>query len=1772
MATSPPKVPKSVRPAVASRRSWRSPPRVAGPYRRWTRRLLATVVGLSLLASLMLLLLEPFQHPSAYFVAVVEPSYSVRSGLPMPMGVQDVSQLPELKTRFALLPWQSDLKARQLDTQESLQKTLRELDDVNFRNSDALVFYLQGRGFLQAPGNLKEPKPVVACKNHTISDSSAGTVSLEDLVRRLGTLTAGTKLLVLDVDSSEYDPRLGQIASSFSDAAGQLIRDSNDPSLWMLTPTDQTQVGQASPALQSTIFHFWFQRGLDGWADSNDSQSVDLGELFHYVSSNVNRSAFIRSGGSSRQTPALVWGGGDFEHKIFPELVSTNGFAPNNSDQLIFPLTLMQSSDSADAEPKPDSPTNAAAAAGTGQNDEENGAEPPELELASQAEPAATAAAGAADAKQGTPDVPAESTLATTEPNGQASDSAKGVEGVAPEAVAGTSPTPGSPKTLATEDATVAIRRGWQAIETLENLPFPRPLDAVPHLWRKLRLNLFWFERYQLDTPPLLQDKLMAQQLRRLVFALEMLASGQPVAESYDPLVARVSSDWQKSMVLSDPSREPDAVSQFLSQTELSLSQWSASRQNLRDASNRRLRFLFQLADLRGLPPSLSRAALELAVLANRTAVSPDCTQPGLRRRLLAADCVRREAERLLFDQTRPDWQEYTETLQVEAKGLYETIVEDIRTFHLARSLQNDVLLRLPHYLQLRYRTAQGPDTRMMGYAELESTIQTLDLTRAALEQQDLPATKRALRRLAPILEQLKHDPIRILQNTLDAETPDLLRLQVLQESMSLDLSDRLRINQLFPELDQQAWKRFDAEPNMEPPAVDPNHRSSNLAAEQIALEASFLQFATRGLQTPASFEALDSCKTLRGQPQHEFALNLARANGILRDCYDALPELIQQNLRTGAMSADSSSVLSAREHIVSCFFAVHNLDARDIEFIEEDAIVGQLDEIIIRDQLLLRLERLRAEQQDVRDADRRYLAKSLDETLYALMLADEVPSSSDDGGPQPIINAPDSLSLESKPEESFRLQFSTTAGETQPVWIVFDYDQELLELEPAASQSGFPPLRRWDLDTKINALYLQRVRESRVLQDSDATQATIQANAKRLTQLKRAAEYPTKPYLADIPPTLQLKPGQPIEMNLRVRRKVRLGPPSKIVVKMISTAYYARHEIDLLLPKAANLELTVLGPIELHTTMNDGVLLHPLPNRSSSFALSLNNFNDTAKLYNLSLLVPTQDLPPILPSGSVSPEQAASLTESLGSTQIAAERNSILIPPGSDIPLLKLFEPELKSEPPPASSEKDEGKPTPFTTQYGMVLRIDDLKTGESLFRRIAISPQRPRRYLQPNISFDATTRRLEIDITAISPGILPDAGINITATLRSNANPKATDLTGLITQAEPSLVLESYLPSSSTWASIQIAVDGYPRAFSYTVPCTQSLDNFATQDNLFGLRIVTPQPDAAFRAPVDRIEVDLEVDAPLGSFAFQSAQNDYLEIGMDLDRDREFRGERPVRLKSDRSVQIRSSLVGDNVDIFASVTDFKLNLPTGRVQDVRANLLAKMVVGQRASWSAPVELILDGSGPTIKSVELDVEGSLRVGDSILVRVVADDAMMSGTAKVQLALDKEFTGQFEGQAPVEAQLDSVRRWSAEVPLSDIPPGTYDLMVQAEDQVGNKSEVRRVPLEILAKSSDPAQDTANTVYGTVWFDNQPLAGSNLSLTPAASDPTQDAPPAKPLYAQTKADGRFRIPEVPAGTYVLRVVGLARNKPRIDEREIEVLPTPQKATRVEFELQ
>ena len=339
----------------------------------------------------------------------------------------------------------------------------------------------------------------------------------------------------------------------------------------------------------------------------------------------------------------------------------------------------------------------------------------------------------------------------------------------------------------------------------------------------------------------------------------------------------------------------------------------------------------------------------------------------------------------------------------------------------------------------------------------------------------------------------------------------------------------------------------------------------------------------------------------------------------------------------------------------------------------------------------------------------------------------------------------------------------------------------------------------------------------------------------------------------------------------------------------------------------------------------------------------------------------------------------------------------------------------------------------------HGLLAVVTDLQTGLKTVHWLDVAPQRPRRYVHPQVSYNLDRGTVEILVRAADKSLMPAGSISVHAELSPRPREGAqSQLDGKLTAPNYEALLSAEITAEpGTPLTLWLTVDGYPRAFVYRMPAGVEAHNVLESTDLRSVRITSPPAGQAYKTPLDSIPVDCQVDAP-PSGAFQDP-DDVLQVGIDVDRSRDLRHGPSVVLKNDRQVHVSLAAMapGGVLTLATTVEDFHLTVPAPGLRNARADVLGRLYVAGKTGWSDPVEIILDGAPPRVERIEL-TPPIVVAGKSEQLSIWATDEQLSGVAKVEAAFDPtDAPGKFarrDQRAPGSEAATSTGRWFGEAP------------------------------------------------------------------------------------------------------------------------------------------
>jgi len=1766
------------------RDSWR--PRL-GPDRqdRWLRRgrklgMLAVVA--LLFAAAYYVVFSPFWHPHTHLLVAGVESFRDPAMRPVEFAREDAAAMRTPLDAVLFRSSAEDRAPRNLETADDFAGLAARLHAETIRPEDVQVVYLQTHG-IGVDG-----EPVLLAGDFNVV-GGAGRYPLKNLLELIRQSPAKTKLLILDAGQLDFDPRLGVVVNEFPHLLREAVEATGDPNLWVLSDCAPLERGHLATSVRQTIFGHFASRALQGEADADADFLLDIGELFRFVQANVSHWVAESTDNFARQTPMLLCG----QALVEP---------PNKYPVLLAVAALKKEATKEEAKPDDAKPAEPAAEAAA--------PAPPTPALSASAVPATPPAAASpsatADAKATAPTTP-------IDPNAPPV-----VKLPDPSLIPAAPPKPIAPLTVDApkpemkSPALVELGRAMQVAIEDRSRGAATPIDFGPHQWRVARAEFRNLERMQAD--PNADLRIVETSLRRAVTSLGEFAGGRApetgdealrkLAELRTPLgpAVEVLRNWALAeRAIADGAENPPADLQALITSldtafasdnpaafdALAAQPWSPIAERYEE-----FHFARRLARVGDLSWTTRRLAWFTCREGERAAAAP------VPKALDEADRLREAARREMFDQVDGDWNLQADRAFRSALEIYRRVQRADDERRRSLTFRNDALFRAAAYLRW-YHSGASDVQCAPRYDDLARFLVLLKELTVVLERgpgashDDLAPRRERLEALVAAIEApltpTALDPLL----RPDARVVALRhRLEVLLGSGLATLPTRKRIEEALAS--SSAAPAPIAVITELPPSFDfvraPTAREWSFATRLAALSARLGALAHVDIDSRAdsghpSFNDLLGVSMSSSFFESKLEVggevsnwdDYRRSGKALHDIYANLPARIDEAAELGENLVDLATRPQRLAVLRSAERARFLLDERDVAQLAEGDVARILNRAEWYDLLTESRDRTLLAREDAPNVEAGYLAGIAEDDRE---LAQKIPA-------QPSIAArpldpikllgPTELSLADEPTRDLQATIDYVAPAAGPVWLIVHYDPELFE---AKLPPGSGIYEQHKLEEQIGKLAIDAAAARMKLASAPKIDDAALASATRKAIAARnAGRFPLNPQLAGLPPTWSLNPGERKDVTIQLRRKGTAARRTKVVVKGISGTAHVRTETATTLPSLETISFAPVGGSGSWTRVTDGVVLHPFPNRTTDYEFQVANLGAADKVVDVEFLAPEKRIETTLPN-SVRSLQTSEVLALVGPGTTLVKIEDLKLPGGGRPVSLVAPQPQEKGAPPPKEEDKNKAEsavgnapkagdePPPIPVRQGMLMILRERETGTTLLRRIDFRPQRPRRYVDATVGYNLALERIEVRVVASDRAAVPPAGVKVKLNFPEPlARGTEAQLEGILNAPDYSALLYVQAPvSDSRVQTVYVNVDDYPRAFIYEVPCGAPSTNIPEVADELELRILAPADGTMYPAPAAKIPVSLEVDAPIGSF---DNDQDTLEVGIDRDRDRDFRDESPLVLHSDRQAEIFLNRWGTNgiVTVKTDVHDFKLEVPGGALQNLRANLAAKAQVGSRIAYSAPIEIGLDGAPPQISRVELKPGRTATVGDELVVDVWSTDAEMSGTGKVEIGFDVDSSGKFsEKTPPTPAVSVAPTKWSLKVPTATLLPGNATLLIRATDRVGNVGEYTKMSLQVVSKADAAALAKAagSRVIGTVRYGPDPLEKAVVALTGADDKPV--------AMAETDAAGFFALEGVPAGTYKLAARGLARNKPRKLEQTLTVPAAPAKVPRLELKVE
>jgi hypothetical protein len=647
----------------------------------------------------------------------------------------------------------------------------------------------------------------------------------------------------------------------------------------------------------------------------------------------------------------------------------------------------------------------------------------------------------------------------------------------------------------------------------------------------------------------------------------------------------------------------------------------------------------------------------------------------------------------------------------------------------------------------------------------------------------------------------------------------------------------------------------------------------------------------------------------------------------------------------------------------------------------------------------------------------------------------------------------------------------------------------------------------------------------------------------------------------------------EPLRLLARARVKSDFSTSLELKVTCENQPKVRRITVEPAPPERVDLTVLEFGrPIETQNITGDQLHLHPFPNRTTAYQFELINRSERARKATVEFLALPESPPDRRRNERESPLDSLEnvklgivrLTEPVEVSLPADTKPTPIPSPRPDAAAAQGKEEKTEPKPkpadgagPPPAAEKT-GKPV----TYGMACVIRDAQTSKVLgLKWIDFTPLSPKRYLQPEVSYELQRGQITIRVTADEslglPPLSPQTPLSVVWSNADQCAPQTArnDRVQLTAVGQSALL---FAKVENKKVEVQLAVDEYPRAFIYQVDCNQDQLHIRDERNLKSIRITKPAAGEAFRVPLAKpLQVEFQVDAPDDSFRNPDDMVQVAILREDSDPDHERLPEIRRRFYADRQMEVFFQEVNPagEMQIKTKVSDFSLLLNTGGLS-AKVRVLAQLLLANprdpenRISEQDAVPIILDSSPPTLRFEALRTP--VRQGSLLTGKVHAEDEL-SGIKEVRIGIDRDDSGALEDAEKPKKLLPPGMdgTWDFSLPTQDLEPGNYTLIATAVDQVDLKTE-RKETVVISPSPFTPPQPTATsgTIIGQVILQGGgPLPRIQVSLQGTRFTTTTDD------------NGAFSFKDVPAGKYTILAQGsVLGGSQRSVTKELTFTPT------------
>lgn len=1731
--------------------------------KRMYRRCVIVLVNAGLLGLLLYLLVPPFFAPKTN-VILIGTGYNRNYQSPfIPFVNQDhdaFTAVEGIVVHDHREAWTSRWRSRGLaDIFES----------VDIAQNDSLVIYLTAHGIVDAEGNA-----LLLFDDFDLKDQDETTLVVGDLLAQITEFEVAQKILILNAGEMDYDPRMGIIANDFPQKLKECVDTLGDPSLWVICSHQSIQVSQVSHAFERSLFSLFITEGFKGAADFDQDGSVDLEELFSFTSNNVSNWAKQISAGLADQNPVLMHGDNQGEASDL-QLVR---LAPSKTpyrfdvDALLAPVSL---TNSLVVNLPADNRVTGVLRRTASKKSVESGSEL----KGSSGEPTGDKLAGSKD--PGQMDVASEEST-NPESSVEAPKDQASVDSVDQANVGGKQ---NDSAHLENMESRRLLRSAWLdsdkfASQSTKLNPFLNPVQNWPHIWHEYQFELSALER-QLRSGLAIDSSLVNSILKSTNLNSPGIA---PTSSSIENLWPPTVESRQESNIVvptialaeflfgDDVGRVGlDSNSLFAAleaENEQAIINWIQANQTSDTHHYQEIRFITKLLEVTEAKWELKQK-VALTCLAGERVAALGFFAPGWGKETIEeADAWRFSAEALFFDQTGADWQSDVATGLDRAVELYETAERNLTTVLEAQRLRDTSVMQVRSWVHLQQRisgrTGQSADPEG---SVLLAFLEHLNLLNRELSpggDYNFPRLQKNLNDLLQLkaVVESEYGPDFVLRN-LAASSPEKGISWLGEQYLYSPFLPLLARESLVSSVDQ-VGRDLSKYLTVSHSNATPTHSDAS---------------STGSFDWINKLIVIASLESELAKLFHD-ATDAKTADGIdveIKNHLDAMKSASDQ-LTLAYESENHQSITTAEKKI---FKELRHLGA-SVASIYQRSLEGLATENARANCGSSGVES-RLRMLDPRDAWR---FQDLD-----------IASVEFDGNLQWSLAW--HQSRHSKADlyaNGSRLQSDVNSGRSSPLPII---------LRSEASTSINPPT----IETRVGGtrkINLQKdscglVSMSLLNQGQNAIYAFIAVGfdggsievSPEVEVSSEAGQVPTIAFddsqslFADqdfasvrsgkITNIIELSPSVETTVDLTIKRKKQSTQSSVLTLDV----YGVESEVksDSYCPKLLNRErLEVHQPVaelfirqmfadnsfaDLYADNENGVALHAFPNRVNDFKVGLQNNASIHKKVSLAIYPENRE-------GALAGNE--SYQDLINGVTPLIEYQYDLVPGGTGFPIPKM--PEKATEPKVAetigeqSADPQEVEPDPVDLPHGLIVEIKDTETGQVDFCKLACGVKRPRRYVSPEVSYDAYANRIKVSLNPVDEGQMPNG-----KPIRVQAYLPGSSAAGVTGKASCVLASPTYrdrlsleLPSPPpTSVRLDLEVDGYPRAFSFEVFCDRSSTEIPELTELKEVRVRTRDDQVVF-GETSSIPVELSVDAPVGSF---ENGDDTVSVSLQADANGLMRNTPLITLDTDRSFKVgyKQALPDGTLHLISDVSDFQVEVASVGLRNMPLKVLGQMELGGELVKQDSQLVMIDTSPPFITNTSITPAigfASTNATVDMVVSVWDEDSIVK---QLEAAFDLDGSGKFPATGIInQSEILPNGQWKISVPTG-AEPGEKMLLIRATDEVGNSCEPFACEVLVLSQNDTDAMILEQTVEltGTVSFRGEMILNADLDLS-AVGEIKESSQPR--VTAKTDEKGRFMFTDIPPGQYQLKARGVLRNRVRLTEIPVNIEPGPKRTVSIE----